>query len=209
MSDEPLVRLTSARFRYVHDGRPGSTVGPFDLSIAQGKMTAVMGPSGSGKSTLLGLMAGLLKPTDGEVSYAPDSGGCSMVLQSHAVHPYLLAWENVATAFGPPHPIHKEKSSAILGRLDLADIAENRSDRLSGGQRQRLAFARAMASGRSLIVADEPTGNLDKTNADLVLQACRTALSDGRTIVLATHDSAVADACDEVFNLTLTMETRG
>ncbi|WP_425838623.1 ATP-binding cassette domain-containing protein [Microbacterium sp. PA5] len=195
-----LVRLDDVLFEY--PGGPGAPVlGPFTLALGAGEFVGVTGPSGAGKSTLLGLIGGLLQPTAG-VRTSRGSVASAYVLQTHAVHPYLRVWENVATAWGLPRRAMWARAERVLAAFDLGALADRRGYELSGGQRQRLAVARAVASRADVIVADEPTGSLDAVNTARVLDALEAATRRGRAVVVATHDDHVRLRCHRVVELT-------
>lgn len=172
-----------------------------------GKMYAIVGPSGCGKTTLLSLLGGLDSPTDGQVLCQGEDISLTdlaehrrhhvaFVFQSYNLIDYLTPIENVAlTAKVPPLP--------ILEQLGLTATEAGRNVlRLSGGQQQRVAIARALASDAPIILADEPTGNLDEeTAADITSILQRSAHESGRCIVIVTHSHAVAEAADTVFHL--------
>ena len=203
MTANEIVSLGQACFEYRVARGPSTLVGPFTLRVERGEMTAVVGPSGSGKSTLLGMLAGILQPTSGErrASYELTKSPTAFVLQSHAVHPYLSAWENVAAAWGHPTPRQRRRATEVLRAFGLEDVAEKRAQNLSGGQQQRVAIARAYASDSPLIVADEPTGSLDPANASAVLDALSASAKRGRSVVIATHDSRVVARCSGTYDV--------
>ena len=183
-----------------------------DLAIAAGEMVAVLGPSGSGKSTLLALMAGLDQPTSGEVLLdgEPLSGlsedrlallrrrKIGFVFQSFQLLGHLTALDNVALPLellGRPAPRHR--AAELLARVGLAERGHHYPVQLSGGEQQRVALARAFAARPPLLLADEPTGNLDRTTGERVLAVLRELHDEGGTTsVLVTHDPDVAGLAD-------------
>ena len=195
-----------------------------DISIEPGEMVAIMGPSGSGKSTLMHIL-GLLHAPDMNDGPRPDLafGGRDMVdvgdgertrirarqmgfvFQDFNLVPTLTAIENVMLACdyaGMPGSQAKTMALEALGLVGLADRADHRPAELSGGEQQRVAIARALVNRPSLILADEPTGNLDSEHTEEVLALLRRFNSEhGQTLVLVTHDPDVAEACDRVVRM--------
>jgi putative ABC transport system ATP-binding protein len=183
-----------------------------DLIVPRGQFLAIMGASGSGKSTLLGLLAGLDAPTEGEVlvdgteiSRLPEDELAQVrgrkigfVFQSYQLIPTLTALENVLL----PYELNangdgKKRAAALLEAVGLADRLNHYPVQLSGGEQQRVALARAFVVEPPIVLADEPTGNLDTTNGqhvlDLLTQRQREA---GTTLILVTHDKQIADCAD-------------
>ncbi|MGH3497298.1 MAG: ATP-binding cassette domain-containing protein [Nocardioidaceae bacterium] len=183
------------------------------VSVGAGEMVAVSGPSGSGKTTLLSILGGLLQPTRGTVSFGGEPvwrgngdprGDVSFVLQVYGLVPILTARENVEVALRARGVAPREAdqaAEAALARLQVADLGDRQVDELSGGQMQRVAGARALAPGAALLLADEPTSELDEVSRDVVLHELRREASRGATVIVATHDSAVVDVCDREYHL--------
>ncbi len=188
----------------------------FDLN--RGEMVALMGPSGSGKSTLLGIVSGLDRPSTGQVVLdGTEIGGLSerslaayrarkvgMVFQSYNLIPTLTALENVQLPLYVPgrNGRQMERAPTLLEEVGLGHRLAHRPSQLSGGEQQRVAVARALVTDPPLLVADEPTGNLDsETGAALMalLLDIRTRL--GTTILIATHNDRVAEAADRVLHV--------
>jgi putative ABC transport system ATP-binding protein len=187
------------------------------LDVAQGKLTAVMGPSGSGKSTLMHILAGLDKPTHGEVSIAGTNittlsdtdltklrrRHIGFVFQFFNLLPMLTAEENIVL----PLSIAGERAdeawfSELIAKVGLADRLEHRPSELSGGQQQRVAIARALVSRPTVVFADEPTGNLDSATSAEILDLMRSSVDDfGQTTVMVTHDSRAAAIADRILFL--------
>jgi putative ABC transport system ATP-binding protein len=184
------------------------------LEIARGRLTAVMGPSGSGKSTLMHILAGLDKPTSGEVSVAGvDISGLDdtaltrlrrdhigFIFQFFNLLPMLTAAENIALplklAGGRPDP---EWFAELVDKVGLSHRLSHRPSEMSGGQQQRVAVARALVSRPSVMFADEPTGNLDSTTTGEILELLRDSVdSFGQTTVMVTHDAHAAAIADRV-----------
>lgn len=177
-----------------------------DLEIAHGEFVAIVGRSGSGKTTLLNLLAGIDRPTAGAVRAAgADLGSLSesglarwrgrnvgLVFQFFQLLPTLTVAENVMLPmdFAGTIPIgeRRDRAQRLLGRVGVADQADKLPSTLSGGQQQRAAIARALANDPPLLLADEPTGNLDSATADAVLALFADLNAEGRTIVVVTHE---------------------
>ncbi len=183
------------------------------LSISDGEMVAVTGPSGSGKSTLLNLVGGLDVPTSGSVlvagrDLATESeksrslfrrSAVSYVFQAYHLMPTLSASRNVALPLhlaGVPRKAADDRAAAALAAVGLTERASHLPDELSGGERQRVAIARALVTGAPLLLADEPTGNLDSARSRDILALLASIHRDrGVTIVMVTHDPHAASAC--------------
>lgn len=184
-----------------------------DLEFQPGEMTALSGPSGSGKTTLLSIAGGLVEPTSGATSYAgrPMWRGTgdprpevAFVLQVYGLIPILSARENVSVALrarGVRPADADELAEAALARFHIADLGDRQVEELSGGQMQRVALARGLCVGADVLLADEPTSELDEGNRGLVLAELRKEAERGAVVVVATHDPAVVDACDRHFTL--------
>lgn len=181
-----------------------------DVSVTfpAGKVTAVSGPSGSGKTTLLSIAGGLLEPTSGTAlldgqDMWTGSGDprpeVAFVLQVYGLVPILSARENVSIALrarGVPPDDADEEAEAALARFSIADLGERQVEELSGGQMQRVACARGFVVGADVLLADEPTSELDEGNRAVVLAELRAEAARGAVVVVATHDPAVVEACD-------------
>ncbi|HJW90733.1 MAG TPA: ABC transporter ATP-binding protein, partial [Anaerolineales bacterium] len=175
-----------------------------DFSVESGEFVAIMGPSGSGKSTLLHLLGGLDSPTSGEVILAGQSLSAlsddaitrfrrrkvGFIFQFYNLLPTLTALENVALPLlidGQPLARHHQRLTDLLERVDLGDRASHRPDQLSGGQQQRVAIARAFVNTPEIVLADEPTGNLDSRAGTAILELLRSTCRDlGATIIMVT-----------------------
>ena len=173
-----------------------------------GRVTALSGPSGSGKTTLLSIAGGLLRPTHGEVRYGDepvwDGSGdprpeVAFILQVYGLVPILSARENVSIALrarGVDPAEADERAEGALARMHIADLGARQVEELSGGQMQRVACARGLVVEPEVLLADEPTSELDETNRDLVLAELRREADRGAVVVVATHDPLVVEACD-------------
>jgi len=185
------------------------------LTVEAGEWIAVMGPSGSGKTTLINILGGLDSPTSGSVlmdgadiaglgeselvRYRAEKVG--FVFQQFHLVPYLTALENVMLAQYFHSITNEEQAAAALRRVGLADRLEHLPAQLSGGEQQRVAIARALINQPKLILADEPTGNLDEANEQIVLNIFRELHSAGHTIVMVTHAPAIARLADRRIEL--------
>jgi putative ABC transport system ATP-binding protein len=181
-----------------------------DLVIGEGEFVAVEGPSGSGKSTLLQLLGALDRPTSGSVQFSGRAletmsdqeltdlrrDGIGFVFQQFNLIPTLTAHENVEAALastGLQRDARRERSAEVLAQVGLAERSDHLPSRLSGGEQQRVAIARALANVPRVILADEPTGNLDsRTAADVVGLLGQLCDDEGVTVILVTHDENVA-----------------
>lgn len=202
--------LEARSLRYVL----GTTVilDSIDVEVAAGEKLAVIGPSGSGKSSLLALLGGLAKPTAGEVfvggtalrGLAGPDLGVAIVLQGYGLVSLLTASENVevaARALGLPVAQARSRAAEVLAAVGLGSHADQLVDELSGGQQQRVAVARALAQEPRVLLADEPTAELDAKMRSLVLARMLELTDRGAAVVLATHDPDVAARCDKVLDL--------
>ncbi len=177
------------------------------LTAEPGRMLAVTGSSGAGKSTLLSVLAGVLRPGSGSVRGRPDPGtdhAVGIVLQGHGLLPILTAAENVELPLqirGLPAAESIERAHAALARAALPDHDDRLVEELSGGQQQRVSMARALVVEPAVLLADEPTSELDAVTRDLVLAALRAEADRGAVVVIATHDQEVADQCDAEVHL--------
>jgi lipoprotein-releasing system ATP-binding protein len=202
-----------------------------DLTLGEGELAALLGASGSGKSTLLSIIGLLLSPTGGELIISGErvdslserkraefrNRRLGFVFQFHHLLPDFTALENVAfPSAAPAGGISREmrdRAAELLRRVGLEDRIDYPATRLSGGQKQRVAIARALMNKPDLIIADEPTGNLDRESADRVLGLMREVnREDGATFLICTHDEGVAARCDRRLTLSdglLTHDERG
>ena len=185
------------------------------LTVAAGEWLAVMGPSGSGKSTLVNLIGCLDRPTSGEVFIHGSNVGqmsaaelnrfraekIGFIFQQFHLIPYLTAVENVMLAQYFHSMTDKNEALATLERVGLKDRADHVPAQLSGGEQQRVCIARALINDPSIILADEPTGNLDAQNEEIVLRQLRELHAQGRTIIMVTHDPVVARMADRKLEL--------
>jgi len=186
------------------------------LVVNKGEFVAIMGPSGSGKSTLLHLLGGLDGPSDGEITLAGQPLSklsdneitvvrrrkVGFIFQFYNLLPTLTAEENVGLPLlidGQSLDKHKEKIEKLLMLVSLADRKHHKPDQLSGGQQQRVAIARAFVNDPEIVLADEPTGNLDSKSGTAILELLRKTCNDlGATIVMVTHDPRAASYADRI-----------
>src|SRR5436190_24387311 len=185
------------------------------LSVATGEWLAIMGPSGSGKSTLVNLIGCLDRPTGGEIWIGGSNVGqmtaaelnhfraekIGFIFQQFHLISYLTALENVMLAQYFHSMTDKNEARAALERVGLGDRADHLPAQLSGGEQQRVCIARALINDPRIILADEPTGNLDAQNEEIVLRLLRELHQQGRTIVMVTHDPVVARLADRRIEL--------
>ncbi len=189
------------------------------LHVNQGEFVAIVGPSGSGKTTLLAIAGALLQPTEGEVSIDGQSlAGLSarqqaelrlakigFVLQSSNLVPFLRARDQlqlVAYLAGHANAAAAQRADRLLAELGLSERANRYPEAMSGGERQRVAFARALMNDPAVILADEPTANLDsKRGHQMVEMLAHLVRSEGKAGVMVTHDERMLDLCDRVFRI--------
>lgn len=210
---DPVLELRGASRTHGGGARAVAALRDADLALRPGEFVAVMGPSGSGKSTLLHLAGGLDSPTAGSVLVeGTDLAGLSptrlallrrrrvgYVFQDFNLLPSLTAAENVAFPLElDGHPARRARRAAVatLADMDLAEVADRRPDELSGGQAQRVAIARALVGTRRLLLADEPTGALDSTTGQAVLELLRDRADQGAAVLMVTHEARFAAWAD-------------
>ena len=217
MQNGPFLELRGLTRRFTSGGKSLAVLDHVDLSIARGEFVAVLGPSGSGKSTLLALMAGLDRPSEGAVlidgrridTLSEDELALlrrhtiGFVFQSFQLLGNLTARENICL---PMELLDLDdavgRADALLERVALTERGHHYATQLSGGEQQRVALARAFATRPPLLLADEPTGNLDSATGALVLEIMtRLRREHGTTLVLVTHDPAVASLADRRVHL--------
>jgi putative ABC transport system ATP-binding protein len=213
----PVVAANDVTRRYGQGETAVDALRGVSLEVARGKLTAVMGPSGSGKSTLMHILAGLDRPTSGEItiegieiSKLKDTDLTKLrrehigfIFQFFNLLPMLTAEENVVL----PLTIAGEKPdkkwvSELLAKIGLADRRTHRPAELSGGQQQRVAIGRALVSRPTVVFADEPTGNLDSKTSEEILVLMRDSVDSlGQTTVMVTHDAGAAAIADRILFL--------
>jgi putative ABC transport system ATP-binding protein len=213
----PVVAVKEVTRRFGEGDTAVDALRGISLEVEGEKLTAVMGPSGSGKSTLMHILAGLDKPTSGEVSIAGTSietlndteltklrrEHIGFVFQFFNLLPMLNAEENIALPLSiAGEKQDKEWFEDLLKKMGLADRRSHRPSELSGGQQQRVAIARALVSRPTVVFADEPTGNLDSKTSGEILELLRDSVDSlGQTTVMVTHDSRAAAIADRILFL--------
>ena len=216
---EPIVRARQLEKVYRSDGIATPALRGVDLEIHPGEFTAIAGPSGSGKSTLLHLLGGLDRPSAGEVwlegERVDDKNATwrarlrlwkvGFVFQAYNLIPVLTALENAAFVLelrGVPPAERKKRALDALAELEMQDYAARRPNQLSGGQQQRVAVARALAAEPAVILADEPTANLDsKTGRALIEYMKRLNREKGLTFLFSTHDPRLLEHVRRIVHL--------
>lgn len=212
-----LLELNHVAYTYITRSQSVAALKDATASFAAGGLYAVVGKSGSGKSTLLSLIAGLMLPTGGEVRYDGVTtremdlnryrrDQVTVIYQSFNLFPLLTALENVAYPLelkGLKPAQARAEAARHIASVGLADDLQRRfPDQLSGGERQRVAIARALATGSRLILADEPTGNLDEASGAVVIDLLADlARHQQVTVILVTHDRDIARLADEIYQM--------
>lgn len=188
------------------------------LSVKEGELIAIMGPSGSGKSTLMNIIGCLDRPTSGiyrfenrEIDTMTDDELASVrnikigfVFQTFNLLPRFSALKNVEVPLiysGVPASVRRDRAAPLLEKVGLADRLHHKPTELSGGQQQRVAIARALINNPPLLLADEPTGNLDSRSGEEILNILTRLNNQGVTIIIVTHDQNVAARCKRIINL--------
>ncbi|MDD5298250.1 MAG: ABC transporter ATP-binding protein [Rhodocyclaceae bacterium] len=216
---EPIVSLVDVAKSYHRGQQAVPVLARISLDIAEGEFLALMGPSGSGKSTLLNLIAGLDRPDSGRIHVAgEDIVGLSeaqladwrarhigFIFQFYNLMPVLTAQENVELPLlltGLSARARRDRAELLLQLVGLSDRSDHRPSELSGGQQQRVAIARALVTDPTLIVADEPTGDLDRESAADILALLQRLNRDlNKTVVMVTHDTRAAQAAHAIMHL--------
>lgn len=220
MNDSAFIRCRGLTRTYRKGRIEVTPLENLDLDVPEGEFLALMGPSGSGKTTLLNLISGIDRPSGGHLHIGDDdlagmsrgqltqwrSRSCGYIFQLYHLVPILSAFENVELPLllrkGLSRADRRRRVAGALELVGLSDRASHRPTELSGGQEQRVAIARALVADPPLLVADEPTGDLDRENADQILVLLRSLSTDhGKTIVMVTHDAKAAEAASRVLHL--------
>ena len=215
---EPILEARELRRTFSTDGTDVEALTGMNLAVAPGELVAIMGPSGSGKSTLLQILGGLDRPTAGKVFLAGERVDelseadwavrrrhqVSYVFQFFNLIQNLSAADNIELAAlmsGLPSDEVRERRERLADELDISDRMELAPTRLSGGEQQRVAIARALIVEPLILLADEPTGNLDSASAREMLRLLERYHARGQTIVMVTHDPRVAAVADRVVRM--------
>jgi putative ABC transport system ATP-binding protein len=212
----PILQAQAVRKQYKLGQVTVDALAGVDFAVSKGEFVAIMGPSGSGKSTLLHLLGGLDQPSGGEVTLADKKlsilndnqitlvrrRNVGFIFQFYNLVPTLTAEENIALPLlidGKRLKDYRDRIDQLLALVGIADRRNHKPDELSGGQQQRVAIARAFVTEPSIVLADEPTGNLDSKSGEEVLNLLRRSCDElGQTIIMVTHDAKAASFADRV-----------
>jgi putative ABC transport system ATP-binding protein len=228
MSDNHIIRMSNIRKVYDTGKVKFEALKGIDLEVYPGEFVAIVGPSGSGKSTLMNLLGCLDTPTDGTYEIGGDNVAgvtrdelaeirnrrVGFVFQSFNLLPHLTALENVELPmlFGGVAPkVRRARAAELLGKVGLGDRLDHKPTEISGGQMQRVAIARALAMNPDILLADEPTGNLDTTSGTDIMSIFNELWQSGRTLIIITHDPALARRASRVVEIRdgrITSDTR-
>lgn len=216
---DTVLQTAALRREYAMGRESVVALGGVDISIQRGEFVAIMGPSGSGKSTLLNLLGGLDQPTSGKVildghdlsAYNEEELAAirrqkmGFIFQRHDLFPVLTARENIEFPMllnDTSLEERRRQSTQLLNLVSLAEKADSLPEELSGGQQQRVGIARALANAASILLADEPTGNLDSaTSEDIIDSLIALKQSRNLTLIMVTHDPEVAAHADRILQL--------
>ncbi|OHB80916.1 MAG: ABC transporter [Planctomycetes bacterium RBG_16_64_12] len=213
-----MLRMENVSKIYRHRGQPVTALNGANAEIPEGDFVAIVGPSGSGKSTLLLMLGGMLSPSGGRVLlddqsiYELDANAraqlrkqkVGFVFQTFNLVPYLSAMENVQVPLylvGQDGPSQEARAEELLRRVGLSDRMHHKPCELSVGQQQRVALARMLANDPAVVLADEPTGNLDPETSQQVIEFLEEVNAEGRTIVMVTHDPQAAARAKRILRL--------
>ncbi len=218
MVEQPIIKLVGLTRNYRVGPTSVAAVAGVDLEIARGEAISLVGPSGSGKSTLLNLLGGLDRPTSGEIwvdgediakasakrLVAHRRERIGFVFQSFNLLPHRTALENVEVPLMVSEMARserREQARELLKQVGLGARTDHRPNQLSGGEQQRVAIARSLANHPSILLADEPTGNLDSVTGTEVMGLLRELNAGGLTLIIVTHDMMVAEYGDRLVRL--------
>jgi len=216
---ETIIRTEKVDKIY-YQGRPEEVraLNQIDLEIPKNRIVLIRGPSGSGKSTLLNLISTIDRPTNGRIFlYGEDISKYSdvqfsrirqktfgLIFQNFNLLPRLPAWENVAfplIPFGLTEKERRQRSTEILIQLKLEKRVDHLPEQMSGGEQQRVAIARALVNNPEIVIADEPTSNIDAESINILLDILRHLEIKGKTIIISSHDPVFLDYCETIFFL--------
>ncbi|MCL7402278.1 MAG: ABC transporter ATP-binding protein [Thaumarchaeota archaeon] len=217
-SDKPVIELINLKKIYYSDGIATPALRGITLKIMDGEFVAIVGPSGSGKSTLLNMIGALDRPTEGrvlidgiDINKLSDDGLAELrnkkigfIFQTYNLLARISVLRNVELPLivrGTPAQVRRKKALSALEEVGLRDKALNKPTQLSGGEQQRVAIARALVSDPKILLADEPTGNLDSANAKLIAELFSKLNQKGRTIVMVTHNMEMASYARRIIYL--------
>jgi putative ABC transport system ATP-binding protein len=207
-----MIELKQVYKDYPQAGEPQTVLHDISVQVAAGEFVAIVGPSGNGKSTFLNMLTGIDYPSRGEIYVNGAAlhkmgqeqlavwrgGNVGIVFQFFQLLPSLNLWQNIVLAMDFAGKLPKrqryERALHLLDKVGLSDAAQRLPSQVSGGQQQRAAIARALANDPALIVADEPTGNLDAATAEAVFQLLTDLQGQGKTVVMVTHNDSLAEA---------------
>ena len=211
-----MIKVRNLKKEFIQGQERTQVLKGFDLNVEEGEFVAVMGPSGSGKSTLLQLLGGLDVPTEGDIVINQSNLSnmtekertifrrkhIGFIFQNYQLLPTLSVEENIAFPLHADGSLTKKKNQIIIELLDsvgLKGLGRKRANLLSGGQQQRVAIARALVNNPSVLLADEPTGNLDRGKAEVILGLIsRFNRENNQTIIMVTHDIFAAGFADRI-----------
>ncbi|MBF0544553.1 MAG: ABC transporter ATP-binding protein [Candidatus Riflebacteria bacterium] len=213
-----MLSLQNVSKHYSHRGKVVKALDNVSVEISQGEFVSIVGPSGSGKSTFLLMLGGMLSPTLGKIAISGEllydltsesralfrRKNVGFLFQSYNLIPYLTALENVQvplflTGLSPND--QKEKATQLLTRVGLAERLDHKPSELSGGQQQRVALARMLTNSPKVILADEPTGNLDPETSEQILNFLEEIHKEGHTILMVTHDPRASKRATSILRL--------
>lgn len=214
----PIIEMRKIRKTYDTGKVKVEALKGVDLQIDKGELVAIVGPSGSGKSTLMNLLGCLDTPTDGHYTLGGENVAgvtrdqlaeirnrrVGFVFQNFNLLPHITSLENVEMPMlfgGMPVRERRERATELLTRVGLGERVDHKPTELSGGQMQRVAIARALAMNPDIILADEPTGNLDTTSGSDIMSLFTDLWKQGRTVVIITHDPALAQRASRVVEI--------